>query len=485
MKRALIFLGILFLTLVFVQRSDAEIYSTISGHVVEDGTNNPVAGLTVSAVRMDGTKAFTAKGVTDQKGLYVIRDVVSGTYSVSLKKSAEYYSDKPVVEVKVIIRKNIVNNNFTVKKAGSVSGRILQGDGTTPYVNVSVIADVPQGGYQLFDRTDANGFYKIAGLPDSDNAVVGALIAGIGLKYKGGIKIVGGQETKNVNIVVLKDASNLSMKGRVLAEGSNTPVANIVILITGKESLAQVATDANGSFEVYGLPPGSYDVMIAPVKYEFYTKKGLEIIAGAPPLEVNFILKPVVGSQSKMDSPANSSFLSSCAQRLLSLDFSIVGEAYAADTCEKCACSSKEMNDLVSKYEKNAATYPGSSIFNPFANALSCVSDGLRNACQNFDSPKQLLSTMQCLQDKALAHDSGCWQYARQFCEREELTTVPIWPLTAMARSGCTLAQESCETQDRGVCWTLGEISIIKNSDGWKATKEALKCVPSIGYDLL
>lgn len=91
----------------------------------------------------------------------------------------------------------------------------------------------------------------------------------------------------------------------------------------------------------------------------------------------------------------------------------------------------------------------------------------------------KLYGTMQCIQEKALAHDSACWEYARKFCEREELTTVPIWPLTSMIQSGCTLAQERCESQDRVTCDTT------EGLDWLKARLEVVKCMPSIGYDIV
>lgn len=270
----------------------------------------------------------------------------------------------------------------------------------------------------------------------------------------------------------------------MLSETLNAPLANIVILILGKESFAEAATDANGNFEVYGLPAGIYDVMIAQAKYEFFSKKGLEIKAGAPPLEIDFILKPAVGDQSKINSPIAPSLLGSLLVRLLSLDFGFAGEAYAADACEVCVnCSSKEFNNIVANYEKNAAQYPESSIFDPFADALVCVSNGLRSSCQNFNSPSQLLNTMQCIQKKALAHDSACWLDARWYCGFMDATIDYIYP-AVVTRTACTLAQEMCEKEDRDACWTLGEISVSKNSDGWKAVKEVGKCLPSIGYDL-
>lgn len=292
MNRNIVILLVL-VAFVFPQIVSAEVYTTISGYVVEDGTGAPIAGQDITAVKMNSPKTVVLRGFTDAKGLYVIHGVTSGTYSVFLENliTNDYYSYKKSKEVVVAVGKNIVNNNYTVKQAGFVSGRVFEGDGITPYADVSVIASA-EGGYQLSVATDESGFYKIGGLPDTEEAVVGALLSGVGIKYQKGIEIVGGTETKNIDFVLKKDASNLSIKGRVLSQTLNEPIENVVILIRGPESLAKVDTDANGVFKIYGLPPGIYDVMIAEFGYEFFSKEGLELKQGEIPLKIEFILKP-------------------------------------------------------------------------------------------------------------------------------------------------------------------------------------------------
>ncbi|MEE9613648.1 MAG: carboxypeptidase-like regulatory domain-containing protein [Thermodesulfobacteriota bacterium] len=291
--------ALFFLALALPQAASAKVYSTISGYVLEDETGVPIAGLTVRAVKMNSAESYVIRSSTDEKGFYVIRGATEGVYSVSLigreLVQADYYSDKKTVEVTVTAGKNIVNNNYTVKKAGFVSGRVFKGDGTTPYVGIKVDASA-EGGYQFFAITDVNGFYKIGGLPDTENAIVSAFVPGAAVTDAGGIKIVGGDETKNIDIVVKKDSSNLSIKGRVLSESTNQGIENVKVMVLGSKSsgysIAMAQSDAKGNFEAYGLPSGIYTVKIVQYGYDFFVKEGIEVKDGDPPVEIEIELKP-------------------------------------------------------------------------------------------------------------------------------------------------------------------------------------------------
>ena len=299
-------LGLFFPAFVFSQTVSAEVYSTISGHVLEAGTNNPVAGQAVTAVKMDSEETLVLRGVTNEKGLYVLEGATSGTYLVDLKElfRTGYYSEKNFNEVVVVAGKNIVNNNFTVKKGASISGRVLKGDKTTPYVGVRVkgLAFFGEKFFRIYGKTNENGFYKINGMPDTDNAAVVAEVPGAAAKAIEGISLVGGEETKNQDIVVVKDASTFSVKGRVVSAISNEGIGKVSIFIANinldAKSVAVVSTDANGCFEVYGLQPGKYDFNLMPMsmEYESLKKEGVELKEGETPLEIEFKLTLSVGS---------------------------------------------------------------------------------------------------------------------------------------------------------------------------------------------
>ena len=315
--------SVLFLMPLFFEMSstaEAEIYSTISGYALEEGTNQPIAGLAVRAVKMDGSEVIVVEGVTNEKGQYVLRGVIGGTYSVTLQNLRVYYPAKKFVQVTVVSGKNIVNHNFSVKEGASVSGRVLKGDRTTPYKGVRVGGAVLIGTdlFEKYGETDENGFYKINGMFEADDASVAAEVPGAVYEYVHGIKLISGEETKNVDIVVVKDASNLSIKGRVVSETSGEGIENVSVYINNvglalrlmiDTYTVRVDTDANGYFEVYGLPPGKYVFSLLSIGHKSFRADGVELKEGALPLEIEFKLTPVNFDTSMRYAPDSSSLL--------------------------------------------------------------------------------------------------------------------------------------------------------------------------------
>src|SRR3972149_6211390 len=88
---------------------------------------------------------------------------------------------------------------------------------------------------------------------------------------------------------------------------------------------------------------------------------------------------------------------------------------------------------------------------------------------------------MQCIQKKALAHDSACWVFARGSCNFLDLNIDPL-ATVIVTRAMCTGAQEMCEIQDRGTCY--GNYPTT-DSDYWKAMWEVGKCLPFIGSNFV
>ena len=411
MKR--IILSFFFLVLAFPPDVSAEIYSTISGYVLEENTGNPIEGMNITAVRMDSEKSFVVRGVTDSKGLYILSGVIGGSYVVSLKNSKDFYSEKNRVDVTVQKGKNIVNSNYMVKKTGSVSGHVHKEDGT-PYAGVIVLIGI--GGEiknEWAGRTDESGFYRVDGLYATDNGRAVGRAFGVAVVKVRGIKIVGGQETTGVDMVI-KDRieSSLSIYGKVMPQGSNQGIVRVNFLIAGKTSSGDSAfvegiTDEGGNFKVYGVLPGVYEIIMIHDGYEFFKQGGIVIKEGGLPLKIDFTLTLEVGQLgSARDSPIFR-LLDKVYSRLEGLDFSLVSEAYAEDdpcNTKECICSDPEVEDVMVKYAENLEEQlkksPEEAI--PYQKSLLCVSGALYSTCEEFDNPKVVTDAMACIQDEIL-----------------------------------------------------------------------------------
>lgn len=179
------------ITLVSPPELGATIYSTISGYVMNADTQQPIAGIEIIAVEKYAENPRMARASSNNRGIYVLKDMTPGSYSLFLGQNVHYYFEDKKKEVRVIQGKNVVALNFSLRKVGSISGKVFQGDGVTPYANIGVVAQAP-GDYILTSVTDTSGAYKIEELPQTTSAFVTVLAPGMAAVSKSDIQITGG-----------------------------------------------------------------------------------------------------------------------------------------------------------------------------------------------------------------------------------------------------------------------------------------------------
>jgi hypothetical protein len=164
---------------IFSNISSAEIYSSISGTVIGEDTQQGLDGVTVVALKIDSQNYFQAK--TDTKGKYVLTNLSPGKYNIGFEKS-DYISTKPYYEIVLPKGKNVVNVNHIMKRGGSVSGTIFKADGVTPMLDVKITVEVHDAPADIVyfrgQFTDDSGKFFLQGLPESNNCVVTAEIPG-------------------------------------------------------------------------------------------------------------------------------------------------------------------------------------------------------------------------------------------------------------------------------------------------------------------
>jgi|WetSurMetagenome_2_1015567.scaffolds.fasta_scaffold13053_3 hypothetical protein len=197
---------------------NADIETSISGHVTGEDTGSGVADVYVVAYR-GGAKGIAAFAKTDKNGLYVLKNLLPDKYGLFFVKEKSNY----LIMMKALIidlprGKNIVNANYVLKLGGAVSGTVYDFDGVTPLGGVTVLAKVPGDLEMGIDgiravTTDAGGGYILQGLPESDVCDVKVNILGETKQIKR-IQILKGQITRDVNFVVKRDDTN-GIAGRI------------------------------------------------------------------------------------------------------------------------------------------------------------------------------------------------------------------------------------------------------------------------------
>lgn len=256
--KLLVSLALIFLTTVtYINTANAELYMSISGAVKDAVTGKGIAGVEVIASNLITKQNFSA--TTNSDGIYYIKMVPEGEYTLYLQPPAAYIFKPYTKSVKVEKGKNVVDANFELPLGGAVSGVIYQNDGVTPLANAQIFTLTNKG--VSMASTDSNGKYILSGLEPEASAKLRIITYGYGIVELNNIIITAGQTTSNINIKLPQMISGV--RGMVSAFGSvGLPLADAFVVMKGDNSFGITITDSNGNYAIYGLPEGIYEATI-------------------------------------------------------------------------------------------------------------------------------------------------------------------------------------------------------------------------------
>jgi hypothetical protein len=290
---------LLFLSLILLWNCPAvaEIYSSISGTVKEEDTQQGLNGVTVVAFKVNSQDYFQTK--TDTKGKYVLSNLSPGTYKIGFKKS-DYISTKPHIEVMLPRGKNVVNVNHIMEIGGSVSGTVFKADGETPMPDVKITVEVHDAPIEIVSFrgqfADDAGKFFLRGLPESDNCTVTVEMSGRGA-IKKDINIIKRKITSGIDFVI-RDDDITGISGTVKSASGAFPQYYVGIIVwdsSGSKQIAQANTDETGRYSIIGIPPGVYKVTavwvgqgVFPAPGEWIDKSGVLVEKGKS-TEIKFI----------------------------------------------------------------------------------------------------------------------------------------------------------------------------------------------------
>jgi hypothetical protein len=199
------------------------------------------------------------------------------TFDFKLYKG-EWWNDKPSEEAADILMLNDegagANINFELAEGGgTISGRVTRDSNGEPLAGLIVTAFGLDKGIFSFDRTDAQGFYRVTGIP-VDDYFVGVNVGFVGLDddYVGEyfdnqattfgateVAVSEGMDSPNVNFAL---ALGGSISGRVTAEAGGAGVEFALVtatsVSTGQTLLA--LTDGDGDFTLRRMLAGEWKV---------------------------------------------------------------------------------------------------------------------------------------------------------------------------------------------------------------------------------
>ncbi|PID30144.1 MAG: hypothetical protein CSB55_00015 [Candidatus Cloacimonadota bacterium] len=249
--------------------------------IVTDIDNNPILNTVVTV----GTFKDTVSG----DGLYEITGIPAGIYDVEFSHPSYAVLIERNVEFNI---GEVVNLNTSLEfLPGAIVGTIRQSEFIDrgvgdPISNAEI--EVIETGFTSY--SDSNGFFFIGGLPAG---VYEIKIRKDGFKPESlyGINVTA-NDTLDTGIIDLYPYSAV-LSGTVTDNYSGAPVYDVLVRIAGTTGIG--ITDAEGKYEIRGIPTGSYDVEFTHDSYRDSTALSIEFDINEEK-NLNFDLTPVPGT---------------------------------------------------------------------------------------------------------------------------------------------------------------------------------------------
>ena len=221
----------------------------VSGRVV-DGTGAPIAGVTVT---VDGTRTTT----TDADGTYLFDEVEVGPHTVVVTPPPGYSTTDPTEPLVVPGDSEvpITLADFVLAENPDLGGTVrANGSGVA-----GVVITATSGGDVITAVTDADGNYRFPRLPSGEYEVT--------MTTPGGYTASGPvSRTEDVTTTDIEDVdfelSRLGAFAGVVRTDVGAPVGGVVITVGTDEGTQQLTTDADGSYGLGDLSPGTYTLTV-------------------------------------------------------------------------------------------------------------------------------------------------------------------------------------------------------------------------------
>jgi protocatechuate 3,4-dioxygenase beta subunit len=278
--------------------------SVLRGYVTAADTGNPVRRALIRALSQDGRSSGMA--TTDADGRFEIRDLQGGRYNLTATKAGyvtmSYGQRRPEqagTVLEILEGTTVDKLAFSLPRGGVITGNVLDEFGDPiagAFVNALRYRYSP-GGRRLMPsgsaQTDDRGAFRIYGLAPGDYFVSSVLrppqmmMVGPGTMASGPVEgyaptyypgTPNPAEASRVTVRAGQEASNISMAliavrlARVSGRAINSrgaPVVQGMVMATPTDRLslgvmtgAPAITGPDGTFQILGLAPGTYNIQL-------------------------------------------------------------------------------------------------------------------------------------------------------------------------------------------------------------------------------
>ncbi len=224
---------------------------------VLNSAGKPVPNVLVTA---GGTTQTGGTATTDQNGDYEIDELDFDTYTLSLTSSDGTAMLSATATVTAQAPQATVN--FTLPTVGAITGYVFEPDGATPDVGATVA--LYQSGQQVLQTfTDSSGAYTIEIL-QSGTYQLAAYDGTNSFPVNSAVTVSGGNLVAGVDFV----AGSTTAQGKVTDQTSGDVISGATVYVFNEllgaalGSLPAVTTAADGTFQIPGLAPGTYQILV-------------------------------------------------------------------------------------------------------------------------------------------------------------------------------------------------------------------------------
>ena len=252
--------------------------ATISGRVTDSDTGRPIRNVRIRAegVRDGGHNPDTE---TNGDGAYVLEGLAPGTYRVRAEASGrgyieQYYDGRlswDEASLVAVERSEAIEGvDFALDLGASISGKVVDAITGLPIVDIRVKASDDDRGYYSDTRTDSRGEYILRGIAP------GAYRIEVRGQEKGYIEELYDDELvwDEADLVIVRDNSSFggidfglvrgaTISGIVTDADTGLPLSNVSIEAENVRDGwpgAYAETDADGSYVLRGVSPGTYRI---------------------------------------------------------------------------------------------------------------------------------------------------------------------------------------------------------------------------------
>jgi hypothetical protein len=276
--------------------------SVLRGYVLAADTGNPIRRALVRAMSQDGR--HSGMTTTDGEGRFEIRDLLGGRYNLSASKAGyvmmsygQRRPQQPGTVLEILDGTTVEKLAFSLPRGGVISGTVLDEFGD-PVAGAQVNAlqfRYGAGGRRLMPsnsgQTDDRGSFRIYGLAPGEYYVSAVLRAPQEMMFTpGSANSVTGYsptyypgtpnpaEAGRITVRAAQEASNISMAlisarlARISGKAMNSrgaPIVQGMVMAQPSDRMTMgiitpSMTSADGSFQLVGLPPGTYQLTLRP-----------------------------------------------------------------------------------------------------------------------------------------------------------------------------------------------------------------------------